>query len=170
MSTLAPCGTRQARRRHKRNNTTCDVCDQAVKTPGGNNLAPCGTAPARQRHKRRGETCTTCGPLQPVHPPKPCGTAAAIKRHRYHSEPVCDVCKQGERARTSAASQAKGTKRLTNAEFIEELTFLINAGEGQHRILTALGYQNKPDALHQRLYRAKRHDLTAQIFGWDLAA
>ena len=169
MSTLAPCGTRQARRRHKRNNETCQTCDAALK-PRGNKPAPCGTSPARQRHHRRGETCQVCGPITPVRPPKPCGTPAAVKRHRYRGEPVCDTCKQGERARTSAASQAKGTKRLTNAEFIEELTFLINAGEGQHRILTALGYQNKPDALHQRLYRAKRHDLTAQIFGWDLAA
>ena len=29
---------------------------------------------------------------------KPCGTTAAAVRHRYHGEPVCEACRQAERA------------------------------------------------------------------------
>ena len=170
MSTLAPCGTRQARRRHKRNNETCQTCDAALK-PRGNKPAPCGTSPARQRHQRRGETCHVCGPITPVQPPKPCGTPAAVKRHRYHGEPVCETCKQGDRDRAETRRRQNGIpERPTTQNIIEEIQFLLSCGEGEHAILKATGYTGKPTALQTRLQRAKRSDLTAQIFGWDLAA
>jgi hypothetical protein len=30
---------------------------------------------------------------------QPCGTVAAARRHRYYEEPICDLCREAERAR-----------------------------------------------------------------------
>ena len=143
--TPAPCGTWTARRRHARNNQTCETC-HAAKAPK--------TVPAKPAPRQL----------------KPCGTNAAYQRHRRRNE-HCETCLTAQRDRDQANRRAKGIPpRLTNAEFISELEFLISCGEGEQRILKALGYENRLHALHQRLYRTNRHDLAQQIFGWDLAA
>jgi hypothetical protein len=193
------CGTWQSRRRHKRNNETCTVCDASKPTPktprppraprelspkeprAPRALAPCGTPSAKRRHRNRGETCTTCTTTKPAPEPRqpkplqPCGTEAAFKRHQAHGEPPCDTCTDGyrqhARERAQTARRAKGIpERISNEDFIAELEFLLNAGEGEKRILEALGYTGRPHTLHQRLYRTKRHDLATRIFGYELAA
>jgi hypothetical protein len=169
----APCGGHVARQRHKRRGETCTTCENAYKT-NYRHTAPCGTPAAIRRHKKHGETCTTCGPITPRQPRKPlqpCGTDAAIKRHRYRNEPVCETCKQGDRERGETLRRNKGVpERVTIEDLITEIRFLINAGEGEHRILQATGYTGRNNALRTRLAAAGQHQLSAQIFGWDLAA
>lgn len=172
--TIHPCGTWQSRRRHKRNGETCQACDIQAATPRPatrDTPAPCGTTTARQRHKRNGETCNECGPERTL---KPCGTVAAAKRHRVHGEKPCDLCLQAERDRSEADRRAKGSKptnTIPTADLIEELRFLLNAGEGEHRILQAVGYAGRAGTLRSRLTQAGEHTLAAQILNpWDLAA
>jgi len=174
---LAPCGTSAARRRHARNNETCATCtvtrpEPAPATTKNKPLAPCGTTQARQRHKRRDETCTECGPINQPKQVKPCGTPAALKRHRYHNDPPCDVCLKADRERAEVVRRAKGIpEHITTEELIQELRFLLNAGEGTHRILTATGYKGREHSLRTRLGKAGHHQLAAQILNpWDLAA
>jgi hypothetical protein len=183
------CGTWQSRRRHKRNNETCTVCDAtkpAPKEPKEPNtpreLAPCGTPSAKRRHRNRGETCTTCTTPKPApHPTQP--QTPPTLRHRSGVAGWFAVClvafeccctdgyRQHARERAQTARRQKGIpERISNADFIEELEFLLNAGEGEKRILEALGYQGRAHTLHQRLYRTKRHDLATRIFGYELAA
>jgi hypothetical protein len=182
---IHPCGTWQSRRRHARNNETCTVCDasktthKAPLTP--RELAPCGTPSAKRRHRNRGETCQTCTAPKPAPTPrnprplKPCGTEAALKRHYAHGEQPCDTCIEGarkqSRERGETLRRTKGIpQRATIEDLITEIRFLINAGEGEHRILQATGYTGRNNALRTRLAAAGQHQLSAQIFGWDLAA
>jgi hypothetical protein len=104
-------------------------------------------------------------------PLKPCGTLAAYKRHIARKEPVDPDC--AEASRTYAAERRRLTGKptrvtLTETEYIEEIVFLLNCGEGEHAILQALG--TRQDALERRLHRAKRRDLIHRIFEWKLAA
>lgn len=176
---LAPCGTSAARRRHARNNETCAACATSPREPAPittktRPLAPCGTTQARQRHQRRGETCNECGPINQPRTLRPCGTVAAAKRHRVHGEKPCDACLQAERDRSETDRRAKGSKpsnTIPTADLIEEIRFLLNAGEGEARILSAVGYTGRAGTLRSRLTQAGEHTLAAQIFNpWDLAA
>jgi hypothetical protein len=124
---------------------------------------PCGTDPAYRRHLRRNETCPTCRPnKKPAL--KPCGTHAAYKRGCR-----CQPCTAAFHTYRADHRAATGTKqRLTEAEYIDEIVFLLNCGEGEHAILRALG--TSQDAIERRLHRAKRRDLINRIFEWKLAA
>ena len=59
---------------------------------------------------------------------------------------------------------------MTAAEVAEEIRFLIRAGEGTHRILTAIGYSEAPRTLMQRLKRNGYAELNDQLFGEKEAA
>jgi len=162
---LAPCGTKQARRRHVTRGETCTTC-----TPKPRTLAPCGTISARKRHKARGETCEPCAPTIVI--PQPCGTRAAYKRHYKNGEPPCDPCVQANRDATNERNRANGTKtRTTIDDLIEDITFLLNCGEGEHAILKATGYTTHPHSLRDRLQRHGRLDLYNRITNhYELAA
>lgn len=178
--TVHECGTWQSRRRHKRNNETCTVCDNSKPTPKPRTqpreLAPCGTQAARKRHKRANDTvCDTCWPTRKTPAPRtlqPCGTIAAAKRHRYSGEPVCEPCLTAERDRATYERRQRGIpERLTLQELIDEARFLLNAGEGEARILQATGYTGRAGTLRARLTQAGHHQLANQILNpWDLAA
>lgn len=100
---------------------------------------------------------------------QPCGTRAAYKRGCR-----CTPCSEARRAYDAEHRARAGIKprdTMTTTEVIAEIEYLLHAGEGEHRILTALGYQDRPNTLKSRLYRANRHDLITQIFNtWELAA
>lgn len=169
--TTAPCGTYTARRRHKRRNETCDTCKPIQKRKP---LAPCGTPVARDRHKRRGETCPTCTTAR-AKELKPCGTYAAYQRHKKRGEPACDPCLQAHADRATAEReryrQNNPRTKLTGPEIINEITFLLNAGEGEARILQATGYENRREALRHLLHKHRRTDLANRVLNhWDLAA
>jgi len=168
---LAPCGTYNGRRRHARNNETCQVCD---KLPHAKPLAPCGTHAARRRHQTNNQTCHTCGPLNPRPEPQPCGTPAAYQRHKRHNETPCEPCRAAYRQADAAKRRKPRTtpRSETNLnDLLTEIRFLLNAGEGEHRILTATGYQGRAKTLRCRLTKAGHHDLANQIFyNWELAA
>lgn len=171
--TLAPCGTYAARARHRRNNVICETCGPigVPRKP----LSPCGTKAAKRRHAKRGETCVTCTPA-PRPPLQPCGTTGAWHRHVKRGETPCEPCKQAYRDKNNARRWAQGVTPLAEAitplpALIEELTFLLNAGEGEARILEATGYTGREDALRERLRKNGHHDLAARIFTpWELAA
>jgi hypothetical protein len=175
---LAPCGTRAARARHKARCEECETC-----RPKGRAIYPCGTWQARRRHARNGEQCDACAkkpertaptptPPKTPAPPKPCGTEAALKRHRYHNEPPCEPCLKGARDRAETHRRQKGIpERLTIEDIVTEARFLLNAGEGEARILAALGYTGRTHSLRTRLTKAGHHQLATQILNpWDLAA
>lgn len=162
--TLAPCGTYVARRRHYRRGETCNTCGPTKPLT----LAQCGTPAARKRHNRRGERCTTCTPTKtqgPIH-----GTNFGWKMHRSKNETPCNPCQ--------AARDEHNTKRRTNNqpsqstdELVEEIRFLLNAGEGTARILQATGYTGRESSLHRRLHRHGHNDLASRVLTpWDLAA
>jgi hypothetical protein len=79
--TLAPCGSKAAKSRHRRNGETCDACG-----PAGQETHPCGTWQSRRRHGRNGEQCDAC-----AHVLAPCGTNAARRRHARNNE-TCPTC------------------------------------------------------------------------------
>jgi hypothetical protein len=102
----------------------------------------------------------------------PCGTVAAERRHRRNNEPVCDPCRHAatKQRRKYFPETTAPRNHLTTPEFIEEVRFLINCGEGEHAILTALGYQGREKTFQGRLRKAGHQDLNIQLFGWELAA
>jgi len=56
---LAPCGTKSARRRHRRWDETCAECEVTPDPPTP--LRPCGTRAAYERHRSNGEqACEAC--------------------------------------------------------------------------------------------------------------
>lgn len=172
MSTPAPCGSHNALRRHKRRGETCTTCETLFAAARQKRLVPCGTEAARRRHRTSGETCTTCDAKFKRPDLLPCGTPAAFRRHKRRGEDPCEPCTTAHRAADAARRRSEGVPaRTTTEDLIQEIQFLLNAGEGEHRILTALGYQDRPNTLKSRLYRANRHDLITQIFNtWELAA
>lgn len=136
--------------------------------------SPCGTKTARRRHKTKNETCTTCGPTQPPTPKQPCGTPAAFRRHRKKGETPCRPCTDAIHAYDAQRRRAQGSPQrntIPTKDFIEEVIFLNNAGEGRHRILTATGYEGREQAFRDRLYTNGHNHLANQILNpWDLAA
>jgi hypothetical protein len=170
---LAECPSPAARKRHKRNNETCNTCDQAKRKPTPRH-APCGTPAARRRHRGKNETCDTCGPVDLTPVPHPCGTYAAYRRHTKKGQQPCDPCTVAYRAHDEARRRARGIparNHISIDDLITEVRFLIHAGEGEHRILEATGYTNRPHSLRARLTKAGHQDLTNAIFNqWDLAA
>lgn len=91
----------------------------------------------------------------------PCGTRASFKRGCR-----CEPCADASRAYTAGYRAKAGIRprtSMTTQEIIHEIEFLLNAGEGTHRIITALGYLGKEQSLKSRLYRAGRTDLTNRI-------
>ena len=157
--TLAPCGTPTARIRHKRRNETCNVCGPTQPIT----LAPCGTPAARKRHNRRGEICTTCTPnktAETIH-----GTNFGWKVHRNNNETPCDACQEArDKYQPREPSQ-------TIEELVEEIRFLLNAGEGTHRILQATGYTGREKVLRARLHLNNQDDLANRVLTpWELAA
>ena len=189
---VQPCGTRASYKRGCR----CEPCTTAhredqrtraatyrakgiptrprkPKAPmpqGGLPLAPCGTAQARKRHKRRGEpNCDTCAG---AYKPQPCGTSAAYRRHQRANETPCEPCTVAYRAGKEKQRRKQGIPPrdiLTHEELTTEIEFLLRCGEGEARILQALGI--KRSSLTRRLQRAQRADLINRIFTpWDLAA
>jgi hypothetical protein len=60
---------------------------------------------------------------------------------------------------------------MTIEELITEARFLLNAGEGEARVLQALGYEGRAHSLRTRLTQAGEHTLATAILNpWDLAA
>lgn len=51
---------------------------------------------------------------------------------------------------------------MTGDALCEEIEWQLESGEGWHRAMQAVGYQN-PDALARQLYRLGRHDLAAKF-------
>lgn len=171
--TLAPCGTPNARRRHARKNETCETCG-----PLKHRLppAPCGTRGAKDRHRRNNETCTTCG-TPATRTPAPCGTPGAYRRHLRHGEPIDQACAQAARDKTNnrrrdrRKTPARAYTTTPLQDLIENITFLLNAGEGTGRILQATGYTGREDALRERLRGHGHGHLATRILNpWELAA
>lgn len=91
---------------------------------------------------------------------------AAYKRHLAHNQPVDPPCLEANREYEAARRQARGATRKTgmnSRELVSEIEFLLKAGEGSHRILTATGYVRNPGSLKDRLRRAGRTDLTERV-------
>lgn len=108
-------------------------------------------------------------------PVQPCGTPAAWRRHRRRNEEACEPCTQAIRAANRERKRRlygyKPRPEPTGPALVEELTFLLNAGEGEARILEATGYTGRAPSLRSRLSREGRPDLAARIFTpWELAA
>ena len=111
--------------------------------------------------------------------PMPCGTRAAYKRG-CRCQPCVTACQEVDRAYRQRVNAAKPPKTTNNwstrsnisiNELVQEIRFLLNAGEGEHRILVATGYLGRERQLKGRLNKAGHHNLTAAIFNqWDLAA
>lgn len=107
---------------------------------------------------------------------QPCGTPAAHRRHARHNEEPCEPCTTAVRNTATQRRRRKGIKLSTynttpTPQLIEDIRFLLNAGEGEQRILQATGYTNQPRTLRSRLNKAGRRDLVDRIFTtWDLAA
>jgi hypothetical protein len=104
---------------------------------------------------------------------KPCGTRAAYDRHTKEKTPYCDPCRQ---ARREYRGQTKGkprpnTNHTPTKDLLEEITFLLNAGEGTARILAATGYTGREKALRDRLAKHGQTHLANRILNpWELAA
>ena len=104
---------------------------------------------------------------------KPCGTPAAYKRHKRRGEPACDPCRDANREESSRQRKQPTQPRSesTTPHLIAEIRFLINAGEGEHRILQATGYEGRAKSLRCRLTKAGHHNLAQAVFNtWELAA
>lgn len=110
--------------------------------------------------------------------PMPCGTRAAYKRG-CRCEPCTTALREYDaayRQRVNATKPPKATNgyarsHISMTDLVTEIRFLINAGEGEHRILTATGYLGREKQLKGRLNKAGHHNLTQAIFNqWDLAA
>ncbi|MFE4229160.1 hypothetical protein ACFRJ8_14875 [Arthrobacter sp. NPDC056886] len=105
-------------------------------------------------------------------PLKPCGTYAAYRRHHQAGEPPCEPCTTANREYRANLRRANGINANTKAaDLIEDITFLLNAGEGEHAILKATGYTNNPASLQRRLQKHGRNDLYNRVVNnWELAA
>lgn len=104
----------------------------------------------------------------------PCGTPAAYKRHLAHGEKACEPCNQ---ARRDCDNERKRRNRpqpkppYPVASLVEDITFLLSCGEGEHAILKATGYHGRETTLRNRLNRYGHQGLVAQVFNmWELAA
>lgn len=105
--------------------------------------------------------------------PKPCGTHAAYKRHLAHREKACEPCHQAHRDYCLARRRINGTPPATPGvnNLVEDITFLLSCGEGEHAILKATGYHGRADTLRNRLNKYGHQALVAQVFNqWELAA
>ena len=104
---------------------------------------------------------------------QPCGTRAAYDRHTKDGTPYCDPCRQ---ARREYRGQIKGKPRhninqTPTKDLLEEIRFLLNAGEGTARILQATGYVGREKALRDRLTKHGHAHLANRILNpWELAA
>ena len=168
----APCGTYNARRRHARHGETCTTCTELQAAARQARLVPCGTEAARRRHRKENETCTTCDARFKRPDLKPCGTPAAYSRHKRRGETPCTPCTTAHRAADAAKRRTKGVPpRTTLDDLLTEIRFLLNAGEGEHRIVEAVGYLGRAKSLRTRLVQAGHQDIALQIFNsWELAA
>jgi hypothetical protein len=105
---------------------------------------------------------------------KPCGTRAAYRRHRALNQQPCEPCTTANTAHSANERRKKGIPertQTTTADLIEDIEFLLKAGEGECAILKATGYQGRTHSLRDRLSKAGRADLGTRIFnGWELAA
>lgn len=116
-------------------------------------------------------TTTTATKLPPTDTGR-CGEYAGLRRHERRGETPCEPCKQGRRERDNARRRAKGIpsreETVRASVLIEEIEFLIQCGEGEHRILQATGL--KQATIERQLDRHKRRDLYHAIFtprpGW----
>lgn len=172
MITPAPCGSHPARRRHSRRNETCQTCETLFAAAREARLVPCGSEAARRRHRKEGETCPTCDAKFKRPDLLPCGTPGAYSRHLRHDETPCQPCTQAHRAADAARRRTKGVPpRTTTDDLIAEIRFLLNAGEGEHRILTATGYVGREKTLRGRLVKAGEQELAYRVLNnWELAA
>lgn len=122
-----PC--REAMNEYKRENTAKKRGDKPAGRPNQytQNLQPCGTTSAFQRHVRNNETpCDPCKAAKrayaatkkaewrakeregkPTRALKPCGTRAAAARHRRRNEPLCNPCRDAERADEARKRETK---------------------------------------------------------------
>lgn len=102
-------------------------------------------------------------------PLQPCGTRAAYKRGCR-----CTPCSEARRVYDAEHRRKAGIKprdSMTTTEVIQEIEFLLNAGEGEHRILTATGYLGREKTLRGRLVKAGHPDLALRVLNsWELAA
>ena len=104
---------------------------------------------------------------------QPCGTPAAYKRHLAHGEKACEPCNQARRDadNTRKRRNRPPTHAYPLTSLVEDITFLLRCGEGEHAILKATGYHGRPDTLRARLNRYGHQGLVAQVFNiWELAA
>ena len=105
-------------------------------------------------------------------PLQPCGTRAAWRRHHAANETPCHPCVMANRAHNTMMRRKKGVPiKATTEDLVEEITWLLKAGEGEHRILAATGYTGRAHSLRDRLTRNGHAQLGDRIFnGWELAA
>jgi len=181
---MQPCGTRASYKRGCR----CERCttahreDQRARAAayraahnmgsvGGRKPAPCGTAQARRRHKRKNETCQACADTLKL---QPCGTPAAYRRHQRANQTPCEPCTDAYRAAKEKQRRRQGIQprnTLTTDELVHEIRFLLQCGEGEHRILQAIGYAGRWKTLRGRLVQAGYGDVADQVvLPWELVA
>ena len=76
----------------------------------------------------------------------------ARQRAREQAQTQLELAQANGRAAKSKAAEEKFR------DLIEDLEWLLDAGESPHTVLTILGYR-KPDSLAKRFYRHGRNDL-----------
>jgi hypothetical protein len=98
-----------------------------------------------------------------------CGTPRGYRAHLTRNEPTCRPCKD---AYNKHRHRQKGEPepKMTAQEIIEEIERLLSYGEGEDRIVRALGYHHRPKSLKDRLSRNGRADLNERIFWTEQAA
>lgn len=100
-----------------------------------------------------------------------CGTPRGYRAHRKLGQKTCPDCllvEANKRRKYSGMPPLTDTP-MTATELIHEIERLLSYGEGEHAILKAAGYLNKPKNLKTRLYHHGRQDLNERIF-WKEAA
>jgi hypothetical protein len=112
-------------------------------------------------------------------PPTPgprCGEPAGHRRHRNRGEKPCDPCRLANQAAENERRRARragipptirerwdyaGPKPTATQAFLDEVAFLVDAGQGWHAITRALN--TTPAALARRLTKHGRYDLTTRL-------
>ncbi|WP_063828174.1 hypothetical protein [Streptomyces sp. SPB78] len=90
LTSVAPCPSKSAKRRHRSSGELCFVCWPGAGQPT-QELVACPSKSAKDRHRKRGETCFTCWPAAGVPSLVPCPSLSAKKRHRLKGE-SCATC------------------------------------------------------------------------------
>ena len=95
-----------------------------------------------------------------------CGTNRGYRLHLTLKQPTCEDCREARliHDRTRKGLPLQGP--MNTPELIEEVQRLVNYGEGEGRILEAVGYVGRVKSLKDRLRKHGRNDLNDRIF-WN---